>query len=1140
MLSVLGLPVLLLLFGLAGAVHKGPPSYLNQTPEPRNAEDVSVLFTNELSAGVFFKLERTFYLALDEWVVVLKLPNFKQYQSNVSTLIKRLDSWLKTTFNSTDSLNSETKAILTELYNLDVKLNDFVETVKRTKRSLSSKPEFHACDTSLDVQVCNNSSLWLPVFHPKAADLYSLLAVRFLRKFYRQLELSLARKYFDETGQAELPNLYPRHLDDPSFLKSRPPFSVASFPLNETAKNRSLVPSSTASPYVVVQPTTTTPTPPTTMPTPTTTTTTTTAPSRQPNPTSPKPSRLKLPALPPLLSLPTKPPRAYPQPPTPPEPTTTTTEPPPAFQNPFLPAAPEEDVAFKNPFRSRNTGPVPTDLLSFDPSLLPGVEETHIPRPIPKRPNLFQFANFTWYADKTSAFLWLNGSCYNLPSTWHALTYCPDVFRSFYANVSGVLDNTLTHVWSPPVPFSHLPPLPEQQADTFRSLWEADPMLQSMPLPGTATKDSMPEPVSQNEPRRHRHLGTIFGFWGTALAGRKMDREDLELRVKERRVQNLTLSIGDLSQAVQDLGEWSNDTVLHMRNVVEAVRDLQAKVYDLDLDGRAKRELRASVDNVLNMISDLTSAAEEFPFQEPTDSPSPAKPSLNSQILDSLLSEPGAVRNRQKRTLFGFVGSLMHDVLGVMSEDQEKDIVAKMKALKGQSDILTRLANHTASALNMSLTVLKRHELMLENLANMSAVDVKALTQKDKLLASHFRQLQASVAFVHTELTAAFAAWHQAEFDSTLSSALIQPKQLVTILQNLATQLPSGLSLPLSISSATVHYYFNSIVARPVWQEDGPLMFLHVPLVHTNRKFHLYKILPWPVRTNVSNVFMYFEPDVPYIAVSPETNTHLLLTQAQVDACSWNRELHVCHPLVEAHQQPTCSFSLLMSDQDAVRKLCRPKFISDPAPRFSGFKDGRAWAFSLPHPAALALFNTQGQRVTAQVSQLRDNGILTLPPGFTAVLQSAKTLYASSNYKSAVDGDGILLPSLPDLKAEDYFKSATDPTGERTFKDLFRSLNSEKLLEGASMADIQRLTKEAEEGASILDHVYNHPAGSVAIFTWVCIGLFTIVVLIFAIGLYKKCCGSQPKGPRASTIQIVPPSRELTTFFRRRPEVDSD
>lgn len=398
--------------------------------------------------------------------------------------------------------------------------------------------------------------------------------------------------------------------------------------------------------------------------------------------------------------------------------------------------------------------------------------------------------------------------------------------------------------------------------------------------------------------------------------------------------------------------------------------------------------------------------------------------------------------------------------------------------------------------------------------------------------------MQALMVLVRTEVHAFLSAYQYASTDKLLSPLFVEPTKLLKILGTLQEHVPPGLALPVPATLEHLHYYYKAIRVVPTFQTDHVYLHLHVPLVHNNRAFHLYKASSWPTKLNTStSLFTYFEPEKQYLAVDVAAQNHMLLSAEDIKDCLADRGLHVCHPSVEVLSgQSSCLYALLTSNIEQVHQRCTPLYTLHPRPRFLSLRHGRDWVFSLPRPAKLAVTDMVGTPyvLPETVSTLPRTGILRLPAGAIATINGA-SLYAGSSFSSAAIEDTSLV--LPDISSAEWIKHFTPvaltPEGQEEIKTALKDSENSIHLAGASLAKVNQIATNAETHLSVIERTLKTPWG---------ISISTALVILTAIGLavgfffYFRskfgwlCPRKQTPPPSRSPERPRPPKRPTTIY----------
>ncbi|KAK3931143.1 Retrovirus-related Pol polyprotein from transposon 412 [Frankliniella fusca] len=1021
--------ILLCLLGLGEALRKGGPIVNAHTPAT-SATQPTLELGDKLDAGAIFVQEQVFHLSLAEWDVMIKLPKVKVFESHLKVLKNEAAKAFK------DMQSKATKAELKNLLDIisvtEREMKNFETAAKRQRRQTTP---YQPCSANSPSDRCAQTAIFLPVYQPPQRNKESLYAIRWLSTYYRKKEIQLASELL-QNGVYRPADIFPKRWNDllQAYFYRKDAQSTPS--PTSTFVDKTLVNPLLRKPADLLK------SPPLT--------TTTLNPIQQ---SLLPPTTTIRPLLTPRVNTDTKQPTRQ------------------HSQRPYeLPSVldvvptqdPSETDTYRDPFaydrliRSVLNVEIGRNMADDNDISLndTDIEET---RTSGRKLSRFAYAGFEWYISKGKSYLWMNGTCYGLPSTALASIMCPRTFRTFYA---ATIKNNFKHVTQPDIPRNNRKSLQHLNTEHQRVKRGVHCNGRTLPL------SPLPQYIQDRFADEDKD---------TSLTWFAMYQNWLRTGLIE-------------IQLCQELNETNTKLLNLAANTHNEVHGLETLLKDL---------MNLEADDGLRKRKDLRTLIQNS-FQERT---ARLRRSVSNSNYSTYVYDVSNVRHsRPKRAVLDFLGNIANDIIGVMSARDRAALNTKMEALTNQTNVLTRLETEQASMLNLTLTALQQHETVLENLIALNKINMTAHVANVAEFASILRNMQAIVTLIRTEVNAFVGAYTLAK-EGKLSPNFVEPSNLLKILNSLSDHVPAGLSLPIPAHIETIHYFYNTIKVFPSISNESFIMHMHIPLVHDNRKFTLFKAIPWPFKPNsTSDMFSYFQPEKEYIALHSDSTMHLLLDSAARQKCANADEIGICHPLTETYTNAfTCSYALLMSNSEEVQKHCTTMWTLRPRDRFVGLRHGMDWVFSLTQPSKVRVVDAAGRPFTTRpLTELPRTGVLHLPPGASAVVNQA-TLYAGALYSSmADDADTVVIPDIS-LQALQHLLDpiVMTPDAQNILKEALRESNNSLQLAGVSMAKINTLAREAETTAAKMNKVMHTPFSISVTDIIMVIVIFVLIIIAY-------------------------------------------
>jgi len=109
------------------------------------------------------------------------------------------------------------------------------------------------------------------------------------------------------------------------------------------------------------------------------------------------------------------------------------------------------------------------------------------------------------------------------------------------------------------------------------------------------------------------------------------------------------------------------------------------------------------------------------------------------------------------------------------------------------------------------------------------------------------------------------------------------------------------------------------------------LVFVHIPIHIPGNVLMLYEFMKIPVAINASVHSITIEPEGKYIAVNPDRDGFLILTERDLDKCIKVGEHHMCPKSNFQHKKPSsfCLSALYWRDKNAAHKMCKTAIATD-------------------------------------------------------------------------------------------------------------------------------------------------------------------------------------------------------------------
>jgi len=191
-----------------------------------------------------------------------------------------------------------------------------------------------------------------------------------------------------------------------------------------------------------------------------------------------------------------------------------------------------------------------------------------------------------------------------------------------------------------------------------------------------------------------------------------------------------------------------------------------------------------------------------------------------------------------------------------------------------------------------------------------------------------------------------------------LSPSTISPNDLISLLQQIKTQLPASLKLPLNPVTDIWHFY-KILTCEAVLEEDKIIILISIPLLDASNDFEIFEAhnLPVPMQEQsdggpvTRDLLAEYELEAKAIAVNKERSKYILLNEDELKQCTGSLASHCAmrSPFYPINLSQFCIISLFMRNKEKQRKKCKTIIRL-------GSRVYVEWCLDYHHPKAIAVF----------------------------------------------------------------------------------------------------------------------------------------------------------------------------------------
>ena len=296
----------------------------------------------------------------------------------------------------------------------------------------------------------------------------------------------------------------------------------------------------------------------------------------------------------------------------------------------------------------------------------------------------------------------------------------------------------------------------------------------------------------------------------------------------------------------------------------------------------------------------------------------------------------------KKRAILGFLGEISSVLFGTVSQSQLEQVKSNINSLRLNQNKIIHVVTQSLTLINTTTVQLQetRHKVneLIDQLGTLRTEFASYLEtlENDVIATQKFIVMYTQLELAVTELQQQILKGHvmlshlrtQLSFMSTskLTTDIISPKQLASILIDIESKLPPNYKLPIPVKSGLWKYYSN-LELTTILEGKHIIMVIYVPLLQYNQVFEVYRIqnLPMPhqnsTNTEIQNTMSaYYDiGDINAIAINKLRTQYALLSKNQLRICE-HAELGACHiktAVYNINLSKLCAVALFLNDKVA-------------------------------------------------------------------------------------------------------------------------------------------------------------------------------------------------------------------------------
>jgi hypothetical protein len=213
-------------------------------------------------------------------------------------------------------------------------------------------------------------------------------------------------------------------------------------------------------------------------------------------------------------------------------------------------------------------------------------------------------------------------------------------------------------------------------------------------------------------------------------------------------------------------------------------------------------------------------------------------------------------KNVQKRSLLPFIGSILSKLFGTSTVSDVKELKRLIASLANSQSKVIHVVEEGLTVLNQTHVYIEKHQNVLNqliNATNMLEKQMQILYREMKQVIEPeitYMQLTTRIHDIFHIVTTVVrnTRFHLLDLSSlilhsshgAMSTALIAPTELESVLRNIKKQLPNDLTLPYHLSAKGLIEYYKGLSTMLIPDKESFHVVTALPIVQTSDIYHVY------------------------------------------------------------------------------------------------------------------------------------------------------------------------------------------------------------------------------------------------------------------------------------------------------------
>lgn len=484
---------------------------------------------------------------------------------------------------------------------------------------------------------------------------------------------------------------------------------------------------------------------------------------------------------------------------------------------------------------------------------------------------------------------------------------------------------------------------------------------------------------------------------------------------------------------------------------------------------------------------------------------------------------------RPKRGLINAFGSAFKFLFGTLDNGDYEELNSKIENLENHDDTLvhvetdrltylkrlTKQVDGNSKAIQLITNNLK---IIVHEFANTSTTlwteieQVKRKLEYQSRISSLFREIELTLQEVNRQLIQL-----QESLDVTsngqLSSILLPPEKLNSILKEVVPKLPTGLSLVINTEIDQIYHYYNLAKVSAIAYKNVIRLFINIPLQSNENQYELYSVKLLPYYDKSLAQFLTIKSDDKYLAVSMNQQKYAVLSESEKNQCM-EPPYGVCPisiPLLSTVESSNCAYAMYSGDIKKIKELCQRTIVTNfQTPILYPGLNGHFWVYSVPQTIQVTL------HCRTSPNNIKERRIKTIFLTGTGILNNTENCHIFSKYftllphingKSTanIQSRHIVIPPIESLLTLSEVNEFTNIFNETSINNRLTDLQS--IINDSTKADVitietlQRKLQEirisqTKQGNTMTFSFHSYLSVLITVFIIMTVGVLTTLCMI--------------------------------------------